>query len=744
MSGDVDSFLTTFFGEANDLSVGNLRFSHPDLAQWLEGRIATVRAYPDGVHILPRRVGTETRWYGLAHSGRQLRELIEHFTAFVGPTYARIDHRAVTGPDSIDIAVEQFTDGHARVFDVLAGKQEQVRHAIELLENTSAQRPRRTMAMARPLGRLLREFDMAVLAAAEAASAALLAEIEQSGRVSAENLLFLRIRRLGGLRRYDELLAMPQLSTLLMMRRPAQVTAALFDAVYTTHLAVFETNADADGALATFADVVLAKYPALFKSRHGLQTSAAIKTYFLYSTFEQPADVATRDQLLGAPDLSHDERRYLAQFDRDAERPSVQSATLADAEAAARRGNFDIAFSVARDADSSIERAEVLLRCAVEMRTIEAITAAVSAVEELTDGERAVLTSSRWMSPLWEDVRSALAGPPSGAFEEAKTVPASWLEWFDRAVSDPRFEQAVAIAEHGSVEWAAADLTAEAGAAIHDTLNSDLDADALRTICRGLPSFLAYLERSGDIGRHHELVDDVATILLMSEAMGVADVQVLVGVIGILLETGVTATQYRQLVTDFLGLWADIDSPAQLDNGIELLDVLLTYSAPDPGARDQFFQALVGSVTRWRDWIKPAQWNVVIDLAGELGAAASISSLRTPITAEAQNVESLSRDALKGKTVAIYTLTEQAALRAKEFLNRHFDDVTVELANDHVATDRLGNLAQTADVFAVATRSAKHAATNHIQAQRPAHLPTVFAGGKGSTSLIRTILACVA
>jgi hypothetical protein len=61
-----------------------------------------------------------------------------------------------------------------------------------------------------------------------------------------------------------------------------------------------------------------------------------------------------------------------------------------------------------------------------------------------------------------------------------------------------------------------------------------------------------------------------------------------------------------------------------------------------------------------------------------------------------------------------------------------------------VATDRLGNLAHTADVFVVATRSAKHSATNHIQAQRPPHLPTVFAGGKGSTSLIRAVLAHVA
>jgi hypothetical protein len=758
MSRSVDSFLASFFGAGNDLSVDKLRSTHPDLADWLEDSISALRDDPGAAHVLPRRTGAVTKWYGLAHSDRQLRELTERLTAFVGPTYGRIDHRAVTGPDSIDGAVAQFTAGHALVLEVLAGKQEHVRRAIELLSNVSAQEPQRTLAMARPLGRLLREFDMAVLAGADATSADLLAEIERSGRLSAENLLFLRVRRLGGLQRFGELLALPQLATLLMMRRPARVTAALFDAVYTTHLVRFETNHDATGALAEFADAVLPKYPALFRSRQGLQTASAVKSYFLYGIVAHPSDVSARDDLLGAPDLTDDERRYLDQLDQHAIRPSCEPAILADAEAEVRRGNFDIAFPIARDAEFGLERAEVLLRCAVEMRTIEAVTASVSAIDELSEADRNTLTSSRWLSALWEDVRFQVAGPTGepeesgnavadasgGVPDESAALPGSWPEWFNRVVCDPHFHQAVAIAEQGSVEWAAAELTGSASAAIHVMLNSDLDPQVLRTIRSAIPSFLAFLERSGDLRRHQDLFDDVASLLFMAEGIGVADVQVLIGVIGALLETGISEAHYRRLITDFLVLWNDIDSPAQLDNGIELLDVLLTYSVPDPGARDKFFHSLAGSVARWRNRMKPAQWDVVIDLAHEMGATDTLSSLRTGTTAESSEGNSLSRELLKGMTVAIYTLTDQAALRAREFLNRHFDDVTIELSNDHVATDRLGNLAQTSDIFVVATRSAKHAATNFIQAQRPSRLPTVFAGGKGSTSLIRAVLANIA
>lgn len=750
---NADAFLAAFFGLGNDLSVDDLRSSHPDLADWLERRTDAVRETPTAAHVLPRRTGGTTKWYGLAHSDRQLRELAERLGAFVGPTYARFERGTVAGPDPIDGAVVEFTNGHALTFDVLPSKQEDVRQAIELLAEVTAREPRRTIAMTRPIGRLLREFDMAVLAGTEATSAELFDEIERSGRVSTDNLLFLRVRRLGGLHRSRDILALPQLATLLQMRRPAQVTATLFDAIYATYFARFESSYDATGAINEFVTTVLPKYPALFRSRQGLQTSTAVKTFFLYGIVAHPANTIARDELLGSPDLTDDERRFLTLCDQQADRPPAEPATLAAAETAARRGNFDIAFFIARDAPPTVERTEVLLRCAAEMRTIDAVTTAVAAFDGLTGAEIEMMKASRWLSALWDDVRSVLATEnetsdraiPGGPgldedYPATVTVPDSWEDWFARVAADPHFDQAAAIAKHGSVEWAVADLTSEASDAIHATLNADLDPEALRTIRDCLPSFLSTLERSPDVRRHQEVLEDIATLLLMTEGLGIADVQVLVDVIGNLLEIGLSKAQYRRLISDVLDLWKDVDSPAQLDNGIELLDVLLTYAATDPGAREEFFHALASSIARWRDRVKPGQWDVVTDLARDMGAVATMSSLRPDSSTELDNAQALDRTGLRGKTVAIYTLTDQAALRAKQFLHRHFDDVKVELANDHVASDRLRQLAHTADVFVLATRSAKHAATTYIQSERPEHLPVSFAGGKGSTSLIRAAL----
>jgi hypothetical protein len=99
------------------------------------------------------------------------------------------------------------------------------------------------------------------------------------------------------------------------------------------------------------------------------------------------------------------------------------------------------------------------------------------------------------------------------------------------------------------------------------------------------------------------------------------------------------------------------------------------------------------------------------------------------------------RDALRGRTVAIYTLTESAAARARDFLLRNFDEVSVLLSSDHVATHRLASMAHSADLFVIATRSAKHAATTFIEAQRPPSRPPAYASGKGSVSLVRAVLA---
>jgi hypothetical protein len=94
---------------------------------------------------------------------------------------------------------------------------------------------------------------------------------------------------------------------------------------------------------------------------------------------------------------------------------------------------------------------------------------------------------------------------------------------------------------------------------------------------------------------------------------------------------------------------------------------------------------------------------------------------------------------LEGKMVALYTLTESAGRQASEALAEAFPSVRIELTSDHVCTPRLKALAHEADLFVVATASAKHAATDCIQRHRAANLRTAYAAGRGATSTLRAV-----
>ena len=737
-TSDVDAFLAQFFAPGNELVLADLRQNSPKLAEWLDGRIASVYEHPQAVHMLPRRAADRIAWYGLAHSSRDLRQLTEALTSFVVPTYARFRPTALSSSDPIDEAVALFTDGNALVLDVVSGQQEQVRRALDILAALERERPRRQVAVRRPLGRLLREFEMALVAASAETSGALLQDIEDSGELTAQNIVFLRIRRLAGLDRFHELLELPELATVLAMRRPSLVTAKLIQAVYITEFSSLEAASDADGALKHFADAVMPRYPALFKSRQGLQTPEAIKGFMLWSLVAHPNDAGTREQLLVSPDLRDSDRRFLEELARLGGHEPLPAHSLDDAVTAVQSGDFDSALEIARVQPSSRARAEILIRCAFEIDALDAMRTAVSAVEALDPTQREELTTSRWYAVPWAHIVEELSGTSSIATVE---LPTSWPAWFnDVARGEPTLSNAIQVAERAVVEWSIEQFSVEDGRAVVQALTRKMAPAKARLVKDGLPYFLQFLDRIEDSARHRELLDDLTVFMLSEGDLSVADLQVTTSLVATVLEAGISTERYRQLVGDLRDWWAHVDAPVYLDAGIDLLDTLADYACPDVGVRDALLHAIVASFQRWRRKVRPDQWALVADLAGELGAGEAVAAIRP---SEEQGLETSPSfgKLLNGKTVALYTLTEPAAIRARDFLMRNAEGVTVEISSEHVASDRLRTLAKVADFFIIATRSAKHAATGFIEAQRPHERPILYAAGKGSASLLRALLS---
>ena len=89
--------------------------------------------------------------------------------------------------------------------------------------------------------------------------------------------------------------------------------------------------------------------------------------------------------------------------------------------------------------------------------------------------------------------------------------------------------------------------------------------------------------------------------------------------------------------------------------------------------------------------------------------------------------------------VGIYTLTEQAGQRARQYLRRMFPQARIELNADHVATDKLKGLAASADIFVFAWKSSKHQAYFAAKDARGSK-QILHPLGKGSASILDCVL----
>jgi len=137
--------------------------------------------------------------------------------------------------------------------------------------------------------------------------------------------------------------------------------------------------------------------------------------------------------------------------------------------------------------------------------------------------------------------------------------------------------------------------------------------------------------------------------------------------------------------------------------------------------------------------VSDAQWSLLELLADDLNLAELVSGLRPEIE-EKTGVEVVDiRELLKGKSIAVYSLTERIARRFGQLAEQTFDDIKIHYVHDKSLTDRMKNLAKSADIFIVNTWDAKHAATNGIKDNRSNTAITLQPNGKSATSLLRSL-----
>ena len=205
--------------------------------------------------ILPRRGGDPAAptvvyvvCWDLAHAGR-VRALLEasvahHWCHFDGRV-ARLDP-----DDPIDRAVLDLVGpGTAFVLRPTTHTANATFRALRRLASTIGDAPLREAKLPRPIGRMLREFDLALAAGAVESSATLLHDIESYGGISLENVAFLQLRRLARLGKDAELLAHGSLPTLVYAEPPQLVREGVLAAWARANVARPLGPADIDTAV---------------------------------------------------------------------------------------------------------------------------------------------------------------------------------------------------------------------------------------------------------------------------------------------------------------------------------------------------------------------------------------------------------------------------------------------------------------------------------------------------------------
>jgi hypothetical protein len=740
-------FLDRFFGlPANEIALHSLR---PDLRAWLQPWIDDLEGPTDQPVVLPRRRNGRLQWYAMAFSDRQARSLRDDLLAFVGPSYSDFSGQlAQLDPDDrVERAVLDLTHGRAYRFKVPPPTEmEDARRSLDLMRTTWKRRPARSQAQERPLGRILRDFNMALEAGQEDASAALLEQLTATGRMTASNVAFLKIQRLAALGRWHDLLTQPETETVLSLRRPTAVTEALVQAVYRVELLRFEADSHAAQAVEHFRTSVVPRYSALFKAKSSMRSAEAMKLFMMLAVSSSPPRLDLRQELLKSPTIGVEDREYLALLagQQAVSPPAREADPLTRASTAIAGGDFDGAYRLLLWLHPEPDVVMMLLHCAYELDSLDATRQAIAAMSALEPTQRTAILEQRAYRSWWEALnRTTAKEPPAGV----RLPPADWLEWLERLNTEGPFSGAVEIAAAGAHEWQLVDL-ADDPKCVADfaaALLADREPESQAVLRNAAPHLVAFLRQADDPVATLRAVYQSAILLIASDnGIGGADLIVLLDLVADLLAMGVSPAEYEEVVGYLHDTWAVTASPRYVDWCLDALDCLAQYPARSDAVRRRFVEGVVGSLVPWLRRLEDYQVELLRLLGEELGVGDLVGPILIALDARGPGGEEGSplvlAARLAGRKVGIYTLTEAVGRRVRNVLKSNAAGVQVMLNHDKVGSDRLRHLAKDVDILLVAVRSAKHAATDFIDANRPENKPTLICPGKGSASMIRTLV----
>lgn len=559
-----------------------------------------------------------------------------------------------------------------------------------------------------PTSVLLARFHVQVDDGDREAATHTLDEIRAGLRVDSLNLGFLEVALHARLRDWRSLRAMPDFETLCRARRSRQATAALLEALYWTEIAPNE-EATAEELVERYTTSVQALAAGLTADLEAFD-DASVGCLRL-----RALEAAATGVPWEMPDTARD--RLGDQFAAMVPSPGKAEdlPLVAEPEVTASSTPAVLDLLVAADQSDSLE----LLRTALD------------AWDELSDESRAEWERKPWMAPLVRDLRGRAGG---------SSPPTDWLQWLNR-LDEPDFEAAVPLARTGAEQWPTTVLNDETERA---ALVAAVDAVDRRSqtaqsrLENALIYLVSWLRRDENYPRDSvtALYEQLLYRLAAAARTNHDVVSAAEDLVEAVLASAPTAGQYRSTVGVCRDLLEDYLSPATADAVLSLFECMLRHPCADEPERQNAWAWLSAKLMAIRAQLDTPQLRLIASF--EKSVLGPEADSEWTAAAEANVLAKL----LDGKTVAIYTLTPGAGQQARTVIAACAPTAKVILRQDKVCTQQLKEAARTSDFFVVATRSAKHAATDCIHAAR-GDLNLLYARGRGASSIVAALQAGV-
>jgi hypothetical protein len=752
-----EAFLDAFFSPPNRLTraacAADSGKRSSRFAPWLD----LVRASPVICTVLPRWNGGESfDWYAIATDDAVLRGLKEELTAFVGPTWStfRGQPAALDPDDPVDRAVLEFAGGRAFRFHD-GGQPRPMFDALERLRAVWAMRPARTADTPRAVGRVLRDFHMALRNRNRDAAEEQLEYLRRRGQLIELNRLFLRVQMLDALGETSELLRLPHLADLLQARRPLAVTQALLAAVYRELVAPLEI--DPTAALQRYREQVVPTYGSLLASDIGMRRPAALKMFMLGAA--AAGDVRLRDRLMGVAQGDPPTLTTLQSFatllmeeapSATAAMPVAQADPLALAADAFDAGELGTAFELARIAPGSLRRALLLCRCAFEAPSLAADETALEAVFALPQVDYDTAMQRRIVR---EFVEAKLVTPVPRDPADAPPPVTDWPQWLDRLYAGALGDSAIELARQGSEEWNPVTLAARPQD-IQSLAERLLDppAAAAAVLNDSLPHLLRFFQRDDawPRGTFGPVYGAMAYLLAQTSSGSDDDLALFSDLVEARLAAGISRGTYCDLVEATRALVETYAAPATVDWMLDMLEVFLAR----PRIDEVVLQDLVRRVGLqfFRHYTRLTQeQRLLLERSyrdANLPEEEFLNLLPRDEAKEPSSDGAVPADVdplrkLAGKTIAVFTLNTRAAQAIEQLLPARVPGVKVQTIVEPDASKRMKQLAQQADVFVMTLGSAKHAATTFIADHRPKGMPLLRTGrwSRGSAGILSQLVS---